>query len=192
MVMVPTSGDIRQARADGARVWAACADTVAGPWLASLGAAATALRTVAQPVVSLASWSGLKRLEPVTDVLDGAAPPLELPASNNVDFASEQAPGITPRVGSSSGSGWPPGRAPAQTRAGIYGELAWRGWNVLHRLGAQPAVAALLRELRTIEQRSARAIEQGIDELHDGSEEVLGHLSLGVERARSRVVNTLN
>jgi hypothetical protein len=71
-------------------------------------------------------------------------------------------------------------RPPAPLRAGVYGELAWRGWQILHQVRTYPPMAALMGRSRAVAQGVTSAVDHCADELHDRGEEMLGRIIIGV------------
>lgn len=110
--------------------------------------------------------AGLVGLGSVAEVVDAVAPPPE-----RCEIVATARPAEP-----ASGSGWPTGQMPAPLWAGVYGEMAWRGWQMIHRLERQPQVARLARTIGQAASRWADRFESVADELHDTVEEVLGQI----------------
>jgi hypothetical protein len=174
MAHVPTSGDIRQKRARLVRAWRPRVRAARGPLLAALGAGGVAVRTLTRPLLPVAARAGMRG---AVEVLEAS----EQPPAQSVLVSPEPSPDLR------GGAGRPGGRVPAHMRAGVYGELAWRGWRMLRRLQAQPGAARVARQARESGGRLSRQAESVADEMHDAVEETLGHAASAPRDARARL-----
>jgi hypothetical protein len=138
--------------------------------LAWLGATGTAVDVLAGPISPVLTRAGL---HPDSDLAQTVAPVPD-PQYNGTPVAV-----LNPLLGASAAQDALADHPPAPLRAGIYGELAWRGWHLLHRLRAHRSVAALVGRTSDVAQSVNSAVEHCVDELHDHSEEVLGRVIIG-------------
>lgn len=177
-MVVPTSAEIRRARADRAQQWARRRQVMEGPFLAGLGLTGITMGVLAAPISPLLTRAGLR---PLTDQAETVAP---LPSARvNGSTVAVLNPWLSARAAEGSVAD----RPPAPLRAGVYGELAWRGWHMVHRLGTARPIAAVLVRARRAVQSFNSAVERCADELHDGSEEAMGRLIMGVHQLPRRI-----
>ncbi|HZZ51641.1 MAG TPA: hypothetical protein VFE65_32505 [Pseudonocardia sp.] len=175
---VPTSGEIRQARAGHAQVWDRYSRAIEGPLCAWLGATGTAMDVLAGPMSPVLSRAGLR---PVGDLAETVAPVPD-PRFNGTPVAV-----LNPLLGAAAIEDSSADRPPAPLRPGLYGELAWRGWQMLHQMRTHRSMAALQSYASDIAQGVNSAVEQCADELHDRSEEVMGRFIIGARHLRRQL-----
>lgn len=141
-----------------------------GPLCAWLGAAGTALDVVTGPMSPVLSRVGVR---PIGDLAPTVAPVPD-PRFNGTPVAV-----LNPLLGTTAIEDSSADRPPVRLRPGLYGELAWRGWHMLHQMRTHRSMAALRSCASDIAQGVNSAVEQCADELHDRSEEVMGRLIVG-------------